>query len=330
MHAFSLLRVFGIASFALCAVAQPSSPVTVEIKTANVVVYREDTSDTTRYAVDPGRTTPLALRTFMTVYWIGDIVAVNGKPAKGAMTVRGAFINLSSTPTTGVGIADISNSLASDWMFDLRRPDGVQVGSIVASGWTFGQPLVGFPGLLQGALAVTGGTGAFIGMRGQGGFSADMGGLRTASVSEDPANRRNHGGGSRRYTFQLMPAVRPEIVVSGGNPMIFHADFSPVTAANPATKGEVLVAAATGLGPTTPGLNSTATFSASSFQQVAPPVQVVVNEGVSDALNQIGWPGFRDRYRVDFPMPENVAPGTATVHLIAGWIPGAAIQIPVR
>lgn len=315
---------------AASASAQSNAPVTLDIDTANVVVYREDSSDTTRYAADPGRTTALALRTFMSVYWIADIVAVNGKPAKGAMTVRGAFINLSPTPTAGTGISDITNSLASDWMFDLRRADGVPVGSIVASGWAFGQPVVGFPGLLQGSLAVTGGTGAFIGVRGQAGFNADMGGLRTASITEDPANRRNHGGGSRRYRLQLLPSVRPEIVASAAGPLIFHADFSPVTAANPATKGEVLVAAVTGIGPTTPGLEGAATFSPTTFQEVTSPVQVAINDATVDAVNQIGWPGFRDRYRVDFRVPQNTASGTASVQVIAGWIPGATVQIPVR
>jgi uncharacterized protein (TIGR03437 family) len=45
---------------------------------------------------------------------------------------------------------------------------------------------------------------------------------------------------------------RPAFVQSLNSAAVFHSDFSPVTPSNPARRGEVLIAAATGLGPTLP------------------------------------------------------------------------------
>jgi hypothetical protein len=137
------------------AVAQ-SDAATLEIDTANVVIYRHDVFDPTRVATEPSPTSPLPLRTFMQVTWIGDVVAVNGIPAKGTLTVRGTFVAVNPSPNAGTGIADTSNSLASDWIFDIQRDDGSPVGTIMASGWAFGARAAGIPSPGQGNLAVVG------------------------------------------------------------------------------------------------------------------------------------------------------------------------------
>ena len=150
------------------------------------------------------------------------------------------------------------------------------------------------------------------------------------SVTEDPSNRRLHGGSTRRWDFQLMPMARPDFVRSADTTGVFHSDFSPVTASNPARRGEVLIAAATGLGPTLPGKQPGALFTADNLQEVASPIQVLVNGTAVNASNQVGWPGTTGTYRVDFRVPEDAAAGMATVQLVAAWIPGPATQIPVR
>jgi hypothetical protein len=53
-------------------------------------------------------------------------------------------------------------------------------------------------------LAITGGTGAFLGARGQMGFAAILTPPRAASVTEDPSQRRLHGGGALRFAVQFM------------------------------------------------------------------------------------------------------------------------------
>lgn len=316
---------------AAAARAQSDAAATLDIDIQNVVIYRHDVFDATKVATDASPTTPLPLRTFMHVTWIGDVVAVNGTPAKGTLTVRGTFLNLNPNPTPGAGIADTSNSLASDWIFDIQRADGSPVGTLVASGWAFGARAAGLPAPGQGNLAVLGGTGGFLGIRGQAKeASVAMGAQGFASITEDPGNRRIRGGRTSRYTFQLFPIQRPEFVSSPNGPSVFHTDFSPVTAANPARKGELLLAVATGLGPTLPGKHPTALFPADILQEVASPVQVLVNGTPVNAFHQFGLPGTAGMYRVDFRIPEDSAPGMATIQLVVAWIPGAAIQIPVQ
>jgi hypothetical protein len=311
--------------------AQPDAPVTLDIDAQNVVIYRHDVSDATKVATEAGPTTPLPLRTFMNVTWIADIVAVNGAPARGTLTVRGAFINLNPNPGPGMGIADTSNSLAGDWIFDIQRTDGTPVGTILASGWAFGARAPGFLSPGQGNLAVVGGTGAFFGLRGQAKETSVTAGPRfTASITEDPANRRLHGGRSTRYTLQLLPNERPAFVRSANSMGVYHSDFSPVTAANPAKRGELLIAASTGLGPTLPGKQPGDVFPADNVQEVAAPIHVLVNGAATPAASQVGWPGTAGTYRVDFRLPDDTAPGMSTLQLFAAWIPGSPIQIPVQ
>lgn len=327
----SLLTLTLALTIAQAARAQAETSATLDIDTANLVVYRHDVFDPTRVSTEAGPSTPLPIRTFMHVTWIGDIVAVNGTPAKGTLVIRGTWVSLNPNPTPGTGIADTNNSLASDWIFDILRADGSPVGTIVASGWAFGARAAGFLSPGQGNLAVLGGTGAFLGVCGQGKEASVTAGPRNfASVTEDPANRRLHGGRASRFAFQLVPLARPDFVRSANSPTVFHSDFSPVTASNPARRGELLIAAATGLGPTLPGKQPAASFPADSLQEVASPVQALVNGTAVNASTQVGWPGTTGTYRVDFRVPEDTAAGLATVQLSAAWIPGPAIQIPVQ
>ena len=60
-------------------------------------------------------------------------------------------------------------------------------------------------------------------------------------MQEDPANRRVNGGTRGHWIVSLIPLSWPEIVTTASGPAVFHADFSPVTAARPARAGEVLI-----------------------------------------------------------------------------------------
>ena len=87
--------------------------------------------------------------------------------------------------------------------------------------------------ILQGGhnLAITGGTGAFLGVRGQLGAAPPVG-ARQASFTEDPANRRRNGvAGTWRWTAHLIPMSAPQVLTTATGPAVFHSDFSPVTAA---------------------------------------------------------------------------------------------------
>ncbi len=91
-----------------------------------------------------------------------------------------------------------------------------------------------------------------------------------------------------------------------------------------------MIAQASGLGPTLPGVDPGNPFPAAALQPVNSPVQVFVDGQPGDVLTSIGWPGRVDVYRIDFRIPSSIAGKVASVQLTAAWMPGAAVQIPVQ
>jgi uncharacterized protein (TIGR03437 family) len=144
--------------------------------------------------------------------------------------------------------------------------------------------------------------------------------------------RRALGGGSIIHTFLVAPSYPPIFETSSNGPVVYHgADFSAVTAANPARPGETLIARVSNVGPTTPSVNPGAAFSNSNtYSIVNAPVEVVVGTQAQDVMNKIGWPGEVNVYRVDFEVPPGTASGALNVQLRVAGIAGPAVQIPVR
>jgi uncharacterized protein (TIGR03437 family) len=131
--------------------------------------------------------------------------------------------------------------------------------------------------------------------------------------------------------LHLVPLARPEILTTSTGPEIFHAsDWSPVSATNPARRGEVLIISASGLGPTKQRLDPGTPFPAEPLFEVNSPVEVRVNGVESEVTNKIGWPGRANTYRVDFRVPEDTTPGVGIVQLTAAWIPSSEVRIPIR
>ena len=250
---------------------QPPAILTVELD--NIVMYLDDVNNFGRLATNPNAAAAQTARNFVPVVWIADVVSVNGRPAKGTWTFDGTLLLRAAAPQPGSAIADIPGVFAFHLTCGIQQADGTPVGTIMASGWGGSPRPPGAPAaILQADMAVTGGTGAYLGMRGQvgqGGITTNGG--RTASMAEDPANRRLHGGGGRRYVFHLVPMSQPGIVVGANGPQIFHADFSPVTSVRPARSGETLIVRATGLGPTRPGVNPGQEFPSNPVQEVTHP-----------------------------------------------------------
>ena len=205
----------------------------------------------------------------------------------------------------------------------------------MTSGLSSGMPSP--PGPPAGArnAAITGGTGAFFGVRGQRGQTKGMlsGAVseRTASITEDPANRRQNGGGHTLTVLYVVPNSWPTITATAGGPGIVHSsDSSPVTGSKPATAGEVLSLSATGLGPTRASLTPGEPFPSNPLAVVNSPIDVTVNGESAEVLTAIGSPGTIDSYRVDFRVPPDISPGAATIQISAAWIPGAPVSIAVK
>jgi hypothetical protein len=104
---------------------------------------------------------------------------VNGKPAKGLFVTRGTHVMLSPNAAPGTAIADGERGGMGHWHFEILQDDGKPIGTLVALGLTGGERLPGGPlHSAQHAMAIVGGTGAFLGARGQAG--------RPRSRSRDP------------------------------------------------------------------------------------------------------------------------------------------------
>src|SRR6266404_5157792 len=302
MNRFFFLAV--LTSSAVLAQA-PEVPVILTIDVENYVQYRGDVLDTTRVAKDPNPTTGV-VSAFLPNVMVGDIVAVNGKPAKGLWQNTLTIMPFRANPSPGQAIADLDSTGIGQCVWEILGPDGSYIGALVDGGAG------------AGGHALKGGLGAFAGVTGVK-TSEVLVPSRSASFAEDPSQRRINGGGKMRVTFYINPAFRPGVQVTASGPAVFHSDFSQVTAANPARPGEILILGATGLGPVKPDLvpAGAVEFSSSPLQEVNAPVTVSFNGKELPVTNKIGWPGQKTLYRVDFQAPSDAIFGTATLQLIA-------------
>ncbi len=332
---WKISAVAAICVAANCPRGLAQAPVTMlQIETDNNVRYIYDTADWSTFAT-VSNPISLTFPTFATWVTEADIVAVNGKPAKGIYLTRQVAINLAQAPPAGQGIADLVATNIVDRILVFLQPNGTPIGSIMMLGLDGGTPPPGAPAISrQGNFAIVGGTGAYLGMRGQFESGPTIPGAvatRSASVREDPAKRRINGGGRAIFLLHLIPMSRPEITITPNGPAVVHAgDFSQITAAKPAAQGEILSLFATGLGPTRQVLDPGQPFPASPLQTVNSPVEVTVNGKPAEVLSAVGYPGAVDGYQVNFRLPTDTARGIATIQLSAAWIAGAEVKIAVQ
>jgi hypothetical protein len=317
----------------------PAATLLVELQ--NVVEYQMDTTDLSKWGTDPNITSSKAAQgigvgcTDIPTVVYGDIVSVNGDSARGTFVGRVVGVCLSPTPTAGLNaIGDISaNSVRDETYYILQSDGATPIGTIMVNGLNGSvSPRPSRPPLGGQNLAIVGGTGAFLGARGQkGSGTGGLTGTRSASITEDPANRRQNGGGHGFFTFYVIPMYRPEVAITPNGPAVTHSsDFSLVTAAKPAAAGEILSLFATGLGPTNVSLSPGQPFPSSPLAQVTSPIDVTVNGSTAEVLAAVGYPGSADGFQVNFQLPPNTAKGMASIQVSAAWIPGGPVNIPVQ
>jgi len=330
------MLALGAAIYCQPITAQVAPPSILQIDIADHVLYFEDAADPAKFATDPSVPARVPTFNFVRSASIADIVAVNGQKVMGNLAASYTAMFFRPAPTPGQAIGDTTRNAIGVATLEILKSDGTQIGTIVASGIGGGASPPGSP-LTQtggGNFVITGGTGAFLGARGQVGVAAPPPGVavqRLASMTEDPVNRRRNGGGSHRWVVNLIPMERPEITKLPSGPAIVHSsDFSPVTAAKPAAQGEILSLFATGLGPVTPGVDPGKPFPSSPLAVVNSPVEVTVNGKAAEVIGAAGYPGAVDAYQVNFRLPPDTAKGTATIQVTAAWISGAPVSIPVQ
>ena len=323
--------VFGLLAAAVPGLAQtPASNLQVDLN--NYVLYNYDTFDTTQFGMNP-KATNVTMKTYNYHVSIADINAVSGAPAKGTLLCTHTMFVLSPTAAPGsmFAIADTARSMVDDCSLEILTSGGATVGTIFFHGLFGGPPPPGAPqNSARSNLIVTGGTGAYLGVRGQATQTGPWT-PRVASVTEDPANRRVNGGGTQSVILQLFPMFRPTIAMASGGPAVVHSsDFSLVTPAKPAQAGEILTLYATGLGPTNPGVDYGQPFPASASAPVTSPIQVIVNGASANVLYSGSFPGAVDGYQVNFRVPSGTASGPATLELTAGFLAGNLVTIQIQ
>jgi hypothetical protein len=311
--------------------AQVSSGVRFEVLTKDNVAYSLDATPFANYATAQERTaTSTGGLNFGPYLTIADVVSINGKPANGVHVTRGNDIRLSSNrtnPPNGRAISDVNRGSIDHGIIELLQSDGTAVGTLMLQGFWAGPAPPGVPASWGTSnYAIVGGTGAFLGARG---FCTWFRATNTpfignASVAEDPLRRRERGGDDYLIRCNLIPMYVPEIVNA------WHEDFTPVTATKPVRAGEVLIVAARGLGPTRPGIEPGTPFPASPVQTVNSPIEMTAGGQTVEVINQIGWPGQENLYRVDFRMPKVDGSTIAALQITAAWIPGSAFTVPVQ
>jgi uncharacterized protein (TIGR03437 family) len=325
------------AAFSHPGLAQVAPPSILQIDVANNVLYQEDTSDVSKFATDPNVAAVLhGAKNFNRAVGVADIVAVNGQPVTGTHIRSAVNVFLRTAPVPGQAIADTVRVGLAVFTFEILKSDGTPIGTIVTNGFAGGAAPPGAPlsATAGSNFVITGGTGAFLGARGQMEMAANPPGVaaqRGASITEDPANRRLNGGGTQRYVVHLIPMSAPQIAITPGGPAVTHSnDFSPVTASKPAAAGEILSLFASGLGPVNPGVDPGQPFPSSPLAIVNSPVEVTVNGKAAEVLSAVGYPGAVDGYQVNFRVPQNTAKGVATIQVSAAWIAGNVVQIAVQ
>ena len=287
------------------------------IETDNVVTYVGDVTDPAQLALLAGPTTPGATRAFTESITVGDVVSINGQPAKGLWQTRSLAMGYSPTAGPGFAIADSAEGAPGECKWAILTTDGLLVGRFQEGG--------------VGVHQITGGSGLFLGIHGTQTRVQTVQAPRKASMTEDPSLRRVLGGGKYIHTFHIAPSYPPAFAGTDSSPVVYHADFSPVTGSSPAHAGEILITQATNLGFTTPAVDPGAPFANSSpWSWVSAPVELLVGGQAVEAVNQIGWPGQVNLYRVDFVVPKGTSSGMVALQLRVGGIAGPAVSIPVQ
>ena len=218
-----------------------------------------------------------------------------------------------------------------DRIFEILQPDGTPIGSLMTMGFDAGPPPPGAPvSFVAGNNVITGGTGAFLGARGQL-AGAGPPTNRDTSVREDPSRRRVNGGGKGVYYLHLIPLQRPEVVSTSNGPAVAHSqDFTLVSASNPAVAGEILSLFVRGLGPVRASIDPGQPFPSNPPAPVNSPVEIAVNGKPAEVLGAVGYPASTDTYQVNFRMPTETAKGLASIQLTVAWVAGTPVTVAVQ
>jgi uncharacterized protein (TIGR03437 family) len=110
-----------------------------------------------------------------------------------------------------------------------------------------------------------------------------------------------------------------------------HANFDPVTPANPARPGETIILYAVGLGATDPVVAAgEAAPSAEPLARIVAPVQIRLGTASVSQISYAGLvPGLAGLYQINFVMPAGVPPDAADLVVIQAGAVTNTVSLPV-
>jgi uncharacterized protein (TIGR03437 family) len=124
-------------------------------------------------------------------------------------------------------------------------------------------------------------------------------------------------------------ATAPAIFFSPVAAVLKNADFSLVSAGNPAKAGDVILVYATGLGQTTPALTTGTLASGTTTAATSASVTATIGGKDATVVYSIISPGFCGLYQVAITVPAGVT-GSSAIVLKQGSTTSNSVSIAVQ
>jgi uncharacterized protein (TIGR03437 family) len=137
----------------------------------------------------------------------------------------------------------------------------------------------------------------------------------------------NGTGASTAFSVNVA-AMAPAIFFSPVAAVLKNANYSLVSATNPARAGDVLLVYATGLGRTTPATRTGALTNGDALAQTAPVTATIAGKAAA-VVYSIASPGFAGLYQVAVTVPAGVT-GSAALVISAGAVTSNVVTIAVQ
>src|SRR5260370_5304754 len=128
----TITKVVLLAAVTSNLVRAQAPPTILTIDLASFVEYQADVYDASKYGKNSDITPSAGAGKFGVVTLLGDIVAVNGQPAKGIYVGRTRVIGAAPTPSPGSAIADIAVTALREHVFEILQPDRTLIGTIMS------------------------------------------------------------------------------------------------------------------------------------------------------------------------------------------------------
>jgi len=232
---------------------------------------------------------------------------------------------LTATPTVGAVISGnldkTATSLAPGGLISIFGTNLTKV-STGLDGWA-GRVL---PGSLNGTSVTIGGKNAAILYVGANQINAQV--PSDLAPGQHPVIVKSAIGTTTAFTVTVA-ATAPAIFYSPVAAVLKNADFSLVSASNPAKAGDVILVYSTGLGATSASLPTGTLVPPTTTANTTVPVSATIGGKTAAVAYAIASPGFAGLYQVAITVPAGVT-GSSAIVLTQGTSTSNSVAIPVQ